>query len=343
MNQLMARMLCAATLICAFAVTPTFGEQADDFWQEQRAGANSFNGAPPDLAYFEAAHDAGITWMRLTWSKWPSAAEGAQEGWFLQGDPANYNGLVREDLDVLRRVVDDAEKAGVRVVLVPLSLPGLLWRQHNDDVSDARLWTDETYHEQAAVMWRDLAVEFRDHPAVVAYNLVNEPHPARTVNGNGTDPIDFAEDSRDTPADLDRLYKTIAAAIREVDADTPIMLDGPDFASTQAITALRPLPNELGPVLYSAHMYEPWSFTSWNMHKGEWSYPGVMPLPWGQGDTTVDADFIDEKFRVVDAWLSEYDIPVSQFVLGEYGIQRINPGAAAYLHDVRHAADSRGW
>ena len=47
-----------------------------------------------------------------------------------------------EDLATLRRVLDDAHAAGLRVVLVPLELPGARWVQQNDGKFDDRLWSD---------------------------------------------------------------------------------------------------------------------------------------------------------------------------------------------------------
>ena len=335
----MRRLLLA---ILAFCLTST-AARADDFFDQPRSGANCFNGQPPDAAYFEAARDAELEFLRLTWSKWPSVADGAGEGWFLQGDPDKYNGLIAEDLATLRRVLDDADAAGMKVMLVPLSLPGLLWRQHNGDESDPRLWQDLKFHQQAAALWRDLAEAVGDHPAVVGYNLVNEPHPARTLAGEGTDPAAFAREHAGTAADLNALYDTVIHAIREVDANKPIVLDGGNFAGVGGLAALTPVADDLGPTLYAFHFYEPWAFTSWRAHQGEWTYPSVMPLPWGEGDTAVDAGFIEAKFALVDAWQREHGVPADRMLLGEYGIQRRVGGAAEYLRDVRAAAARRGW
>ncbi|MEM8872618.1 MAG: cellulase family glycosylhydrolase [Planctomycetota bacterium] len=312
-----------------------------DFWDEPRHGANSFNGAPPDRTYFDAASDAGIEWIRLTWSKWPSAADDATLGSFLQGSADDYDGLIDADLAVLRRVLDDAEAAGVKIVLVPLSLPGALWRQHNDYESDARLWTDLAYHDQAARFWADLALAVRDHPALVGYNIVNEPHPARSVEGDSVDVVAFTEKQRGQAGDVNELYRRVAKAIRAVDAKTPIMLDGPNYAAVGSIAALQPLPDELGPTLYAVHFYEPWAFNHWPTHEGAWSYPGIMDLPWGEGAQRVDATYIDGKFESVDAWMAQHAVPAARMVLAEYGIQRRNTGAAEYLRDVRRAATGR--
>jgi hypothetical protein len=95
------------------------------FWDTPRRGSNCFNEQPPDAEYFRALRAYDATWVRLTFSKWKSARDGD----FLFGSLDDYRALVPEDLATLRRVLDDAHAAGLRVVLVPLELPGSRWVQ----------------------------------------------------------------------------------------------------------------------------------------------------------------------------------------------------------------------
>src|SRR3546814_7805486 len=44
-----------------------------DFWNVPRHGGNSFNGTPPDQAYFDALAGYGATWVRLVYDKWTPA------------------------------------------------------------------------------------------------------------------------------------------------------------------------------------------------------------------------------------------------------------------------------
>lgn len=104
------------------------------FWDGQQKGGNSFNEAPPDAAYFKALAATGATWVRLTFSKWKG--EGRD---FLLGDADRYDGIPAKDLTTLRHVLDAAQQAGLKVVLVPLSLPGARWAQQNGGKFDDRL------------------------------------------------------------------------------------------------------------------------------------------------------------------------------------------------------------
>ena len=64
-----------------------------------------------------------------------------------------------------------------------LDLPGSRWLQHNcingKCTQQYDLWKDFKYHKQAASFWKDLAKALKNHPAIVGYNILNEPCPER--------------------------------------------------------------------------------------------------------------------------------------------------------------------
>ncbi len=122
------------------------------FWDSPQHGGNSFNRLPPDQGYFDALRGYGATWVRLSYDKWE-----AEDRDFLLGDADRYEGLKKEDLAKLKATLDRAEKAGLKVVIAPLSLPGMRWAQNNGQKFDGRLWKDKAYWGQAAAFWRDVA------------------------------------------------------------------------------------------------------------------------------------------------------------------------------------------
>src|SRR5688572_13788554 len=116
-------------LAAVFALhTPAFGADHLAFWDTPRHGSNCFNETPPDAEYFRALRAYGATWVRLTFSKWKSST-GRRD--FLFGDLDDYRALVPQDLATLRKVLDTAHAAGLKVVLTPLELPGARWVQLN--------------------------------------------------------------------------------------------------------------------------------------------------------------------------------------------------------------------
>src|SRR3546814_9041496 len=88
-----------------------------DFWNVPRPGGNSFNGTPPDQAYFDALAGYGATWVRLVYDKWTPARRD-----FLIGDADHYDGLIAADLATLKQEIARAHRAGLKTVVTPPSL-----------------------------------------------------------------------------------------------------------------------------------------------------------------------------------------------------------------------------
>ena len=314
--------------------------QADpmSFWDTTQRGANSFNLNPPDAAYFEALSDTGATWVRLVFSKWASASPD-----FLIGDAVAYDGLVPTDLEVLHGVLDDAHAAEIGVVLTPLTLPGSRWIQQNGGQFDDRLWSDQAYAGQVAAFWRDLAAQIGDHPAVVGYNILNEPVPEKTTGLAENSPMDdylaWQQAHKGTPRDLPALYENVIASIRTVDPQTPVMVDAGFYGNPRALATWDgPLSDDR--VLYAVHMYEPYAATSPGNLRNETPvrYPGAITTYAGE-KLAWDADAVAAHLAYGFDWAKAHDIPSNRVVLGEFGCMRLWADCGTYLMDVLDAAE----
>ncbi len=130
---------------------------------------------------FELMEKAGISFIRVGESTW-----GVLE-------PSDG----RFDFDWLGRVLDRAHKAGIKVILgtPTYSIPAWLYKEHPEiQVKQAgqprytyglRQMTDLThpvYRKYAERIIRRLVGRFRDHPAVIGYQLDNETHPSGTAD-----------------------------------------------------------------------------------------------------------------------------------------------------------------
>ncbi|MFQ5599461.1 MAG: glycoside hydrolase family 5 protein [Candidatus Krumholzibacteriia bacterium] len=331
--------------ILAFLLVGTHRGAALDkleYWSEPRRGANWFNEVPT-REWLEAARAAGIAVVRLAPNKWAT-----EERDFLIGDADQYDGLVERDLEMLLEVLDQAHAAGVGVVLTTLSLPGARWRQHNEMRLDPRLWRDPGFLPQAAALWRDLAARLAGHPAVVGYNILNEPVPERATGFDGWEPRDLLEwysRVEGTPADLNRFNASVVQAIREVDPDTPIVLDSGSWGSPAAIAYLRPLADER--VLYSFHMYEPFVYTNKKANGGRFDYPGKIVSEAGGGRARLEIDLnantLEAILRPVVEWQERHEVPANRVFAGEFGCHRTTGGAGRYLEDVIEIFDAHGW
>jgi len=128
----------------------------------------------------ELMERAGINFVRLGESSW--------------GVLETSDGVF--DFGWLRRVLDRLHKAGIRVILgtPTYSIPAWLYREHPEIqvkplngpryTYGLRQMTDLThpvYRRYAERIIRRLVTEFRDHPAVIGYQLDNETHPSGTA------------------------------------------------------------------------------------------------------------------------------------------------------------------
>ena len=137
--------------------------------------------------------------------------------------PFNYRLLTPEDLpgtwledgfEVLDRVIGWAREEGLWVVLDMHGAPGGQTGENIDD-SWGRPWlfTSEESQQRMVDVWKRLASRYRDEPAVLGYELLNEPLP-------------HWDELRQYDRLLEPLYRRVAAGIREVDPNHVIVLGG---------------------------------------------------------------------------------------------------------------------
>ena len=329
-------LYCAVLCIALFSIPAMAADTAQNrmaFWDVTRTGTNCFNKVPTE-AWFSDAEALGVRWVRLAIDKWKGERRD-----FLVGNADGYTGLVEKDAQVLDTVLGWAVKHNIKIVLAPLTLPGCRYRQNNGGRYDGRLWAEKTYWKQAAAYWKDIAARYCNHPAIVGYNILNEPAPelGRGVAehaplGDVSRLAPWYAQVKGTAADLPLFYTEIIAAIRTVDVTVPVMVDSGWYAQPATFSYWKPLPD--ANVLYAFHMYEPYAFTSgknWKRKK-PYAYPGTIPF----ADAAVDwnRDALAQYMAPVFAWAAANHIPRTRLVAAEFGVMRRNNGAQQYLEDV---------
>ena len=73
-------------------------------------------------------------------------------------------------------------------------------------------------------IWQDLALKLKDHPAIVGYNILNEPHPEIAYHKYSfwdRSLMEWYETIQGGVGDLNLFYDGVVKAIRSVDHVTP--------------------------------------------------------------------------------------------------------------------------
>ncbi len=335
----LVKFLAFVLLICTMA-QPVRSEDPMTFWDTPRKGGNAFNTAPQGEEYYTALAGTGATWVRLMLGKWQSTGRD-----FLLGNADAYEGLVDTDLSALMAELDTAHAAGLRVVLAPVTLPGTRWAQHNEGVYDDRLWSSAAFQSQAVNFWVDLATELKQHPAIVAYDILNEPAPERLAGPGENSPLEtlkeWQRDQEGGTRDLRAFYTKVIAGIRAVDDKMPIMVGGGWFANPRSLAAW-PAPLSDNRVIYAFHMYEPYAATSaGNMRRDKpLRYPGVKTFYDGQ-DLAWDRQAVKSHVDLAYSWAAHHRVPLKRVVASEFGCMRRWKDCGSYLTDVLDAVEDR--
>ncbi len=140
---------------------------------------------------------------------------------------------------LLDSVLGWCAESGIWAILDMHCAPG---GQTGDNIDDSRgypfLFDSPGEQERAIRIWKAIAGRYRDTPAVIGYDLLNEPIPP------------FFDTERLNPL-LEPLYRRIVSAIREVDANHVVFLGG-----AQWNTNFGPFTKPFDPnVVYTFHKY----------------------------------------------------------------------------------------
>jgi hypothetical protein len=180
-------------------------------------------------------------------------------------------------------------------------------------------------------MLRHTAARYGGNPTVIGYSVMVEPN--AYARRGFIDPPDFYAQFAGTLDDVNGLYALAVAAIREVDPETPILLEPEGFGNVNWLSYLTPIADEH--VVYTAHDYTPFDYTHEQLANA--SYPGQYDV-----DGTVrnvDAAFLASYLQPLQAYVDAHGVPVA---LTEFGVHRTAANAATYLTDRIAIQDQLG-
>ncbi|WP_175410370.1 cellulase family glycosylhydrolase [Streptomyces sp. TRM64462] len=178
------------------------------------------------------------------------------------------------------------------------------------------LYEDEDLRRAQAAMWRVLADSLGDHPAVLGYDLINEPM------GELREGEDLASAARRIEAEqLTPMYNRLAAAVRSVDRDAWLFVEPTPIVGEGVPTALGKIKDPK--VVYAPHFYNT------AMEAG--------------ADYDPEAGWIEAYEAAVVAYPKEYKVPV---VVGEWGpLNNSLPNMGRFYRDALASLNrySSGW
>lgn len=230
-------------------------------------------------------------------------------------DKDEFMRWIDRSLDTLDKILADCEKLGLLVCIDLHTPPG----GRLEDKS-MRMFYEREYADFFVAVWKHIAARYRGRPGVWGYDLINEPCQNKP-SPEGCD-------------DYWALQERAAKAIREVDADTAIIVEVDQWDDPGGFSFVRPM--QVPGIVYQAHMYRPHAFTHQGVHGGRerWAYPGVI------NKVTYDKDALRRELQPVRDFQLAYNVPI---YIGEFSAIRWAKGADRYLEDVTGIFEEYGW
>jgi aryl-phospho-beta-D-glucosidase BglC (GH1 family) len=226
---------------------------------------------------------------------------------------------VEEDLKQLDAIVGWCEKFGVNCIINIHEAPGYVYVSGQDN----SLWTSPEHQERLVRAWEMLARRYRNRSPLVWYDLLNEPH--------GTDEKPGAVGS------WNRLAKELTAAVRKIDPDHTIIVEGTGWAFPRGFGALEPTGD--ANTVYDFHWYLPKGY-SHAKPEDKVTYPGALANWTGGPPSQWDKARMLKELEPVFAFEKKFGVPVR---CGEFGVVRWAGGAAQYLKDFVDICEERGY
>ncbi|HEV7730744.1 MAG TPA: cellulase family glycosylhydrolase [Candidatus Binatia bacterium] len=328
----------AVSLILAALTLPSLASAADcpsdafDLWSNGiLRGANVFQGRNPggastgfgdgDFAQsdFDDLAAAGANYVQIS-----------HAGLFAETPPYALDPAAEANLD---RIISMASAANLYAVIAFRSGPG---RNENAisnrdaTVLDA-IWTDQAAHDAWVAMLRHTAERYGSNPTVIGYSIMVEPN--NYARHGFIDPPEFYLLYSGTIEDVNVLHAQAAAAIREVDTETPILLEPEGYGNVIWLPFVTPLADPR--VVYTAHDYTPFDYSHQQMVGA--TYPGTYDV---EGVATlVNKAFLTTYLQPLQTYVDTHGVPVA---LTEFGVHRDAPEAASYLADRIAIQDTLG-
>ncbi len=239
--------------------------------------------------------------------------------------PVNYRHFERDDAPFqylekgfarLDQAIGWCEKHGLYAIIDLHAVQG--WQNpdwHSDNSSRHTLfWSDKLFQDRFVALWEAFARRYQGNHAVAGYNVMNEPVTNAPFGR-------FTSTYHPDWAVINQVYRRVVSAIRAIDPEHIIFLEG-DYYSSRFAGLDAPFAENL---VYSSHNYTAAGF-------GPGSYPGKF------GDNYWDAQKQDELFAAHEGvrFTQAHQVPLW---VGEFG--SVYNGPAQENEDRLQALDDQ--
>jgi hypothetical protein len=243
-----------------------------------------------------------------------------------QNPPFKTYGKLRDNLD---RLVDHAYRAGLFVVVGFRNGPGRPERALDAGTicqaggcliagtggGGDTLWDDEDAQDAWATAWAATARRYRDHPAVVGYDLLIAPDaPALTV--------------------WEDLVGRLTKVVRGADPATPLLVGVPSDSTD--LLDFRPTTDDR--TIYRLDLFPPDRYLTQDPDGTDaLTYPGRFDPASDSSEGRFDRAWTEDRTLALEAFARRHELPIA---IGAYGVVRWQPGAYGYLTDVLATAEA---
>jgi len=209
-------------------------------------------------------------------------------------DDMNPGVYKKEGFELLDRIVNLCAEQNLYVILDLHAVPGGQNQDWHSDsgISKALFWNFREFQDRMINLWVALAKHYRGNPFIAGYNPLNEPADPEHIN-------------------LINFYYRVEKAIREVDPEHVLFLDGNTYAMDFSHFPSEPLPN----TVYSCHDYSMMGFPAGEPYLG----------------TPTQKTKLRNNFERKVAFMREKGVPIWN---GEFGPVYASPGDNADFKNI---------
>lgn len=280
-----------------------------------------------DLKNTYNANIVRLTIENVTWSRWiQSETTNAGVPWLNNQVPdignidttniSAYYNWMETRFQRIDNILNYAKMNDIKVIIDMHKPIGMF----TADIRPIAL-IDDIYCYHFYKIWEMIATRYKDHPAVFAYDLINEPFEYKNFNRGPS--------SRN----YDSFQQECVKIIRNIDPNIKLIIEFNQYASAEQAKYLSAYGFDDN-LIYSFHIYSPNTFV--NTNNSTSAYPSGC---YYNGEI-VDKNLLRKLVQPVRDFQLKYQVPI---YVGEFSCYRWNPGGNIYLKDFADIFDEYGW